>query len=94
LRPIVDELLAEHAQLRRDFAQAGSGGLDRAGVLRFAETLAAHIRKEERQLFEGMQKLMEPEELNSVGAFVEQTLSAAPEVCISPTEATLKSRNL
>ena len=93
LRPIVDELLAEHTQLRRDFAQAGLGSLDRAGVLRFAETLAAHIRKEERQLFEGMQKLIPGEELARIGALVEQTLAAAPEACIPPTEATLRSRN-
>jgi hemerythrin-like domain-containing protein len=90
LGPIVDELLKEHAQLRHNFAQAAAGFLDRAGLRRFAEMLSTHIRKEERRLFEGMQKQMTPEELLKVGALVDEALAAAPQVCIVPTEATLK----
>lgn len=90
LLPVVEELLAEHARLREDFAKATAAGLDAEGLQRFVETLATHIRREERQLFEGMQKAMSPEELQKIGVLVEETLAAAPQVCITPTEAILR----
>ncbi|HTK94641.1 MAG TPA: hemerythrin domain-containing protein [Terriglobales bacterium] len=55
LRPLVAELLAEHAELRRAFAGAEAGQLTASDLLRFRQTLTAHVRKEERQLFEQMQ---------------------------------------
>lgn len=91
LSPLVDELLAEHARLRHDFAQAAARALDRQRLRRFAETLSAHIRKEERQLFEGMQKQMTPEELQKIGDLVDEALAAVPQACIVPTETTLKT---
>jgi hemerythrin-like domain-containing protein len=87
---LVDELLEEHAQLRRDFAQAAARALDRPRLRHFAETLSAHIRREERQLFEGMQKRFTPEELRKIGALVDEALAGAPPACIVPTEAALK----
>jgi hemerythrin-like domain-containing protein len=91
LSPLVDELLAEHARLRRFFAQSAARALDRPGLREFAETLSAHIRKEERQLFEGMQKQMTPEEMLRTGALVDEALAAAPQTCIVPTETALKT---
>lgn len=87
---LVEELLAEHKQLRSYFAQSEARALDRAGLRQFAETLSTHIRKEERRLFEEMQKQMTPEALLKMGGLVEQALAAAPQVCILPTEETLK----
>ena len=51
--PIIDALLAEHEQMRRlidQLRQSEAGSL--ASTLKeFADTLEAHIRKEERELF-------------------------------------------
>jgi hemerythrin-like domain-containing protein len=93
LRPLVDELLAEHAQLRHAFARAAAGDLDRSGLRRFAETLSSHIRKEERQLFEEMQKQVTRAELQKIGGLIDEALAAAPAACIVPTETTLKDDN-
>ena len=91
LSPIVDELLAEHAQLRNYFSRALASTLDAAELRSFAETLSSHIRKEERQLFEGMQKKFGAEVLAEIGAKIDQTLSAASEACIAPSETRLKA---
>jgi hemerythrin-like domain-containing protein len=92
LRLLVDELAAEHAELRNYFAQAKARELDRAQLRRFVETLSAHIRKEERQLFEEMQRRMPAGELAALGEQVEGSLAAAPQACITPTEETLKTQ--
>jgi hemerythrin-like domain-containing protein len=94
LGPVVDELLAEHRQLRHDFAQAGDGALDDSRLRQFAETLSSHIRKEERVLFEELQRRMGPEELSRIGARIEEALALAPQACIVPTEETLKARDV
>lgn len=91
LTGVVDDLLAEHAQLRTYFANATSRALDREGLRQFAELLSAHIRKEERQLFEGMQERMTADELLKIGANLEKKLSSASETCIVPTETKLRS---
>jgi hemerythrin-like domain-containing protein len=88
---LVEELLAEHSQLRGYFAQAAARALDRGSLGQFADTLSAHIRKEERQLFEAMQKAMTPEELQSIGALVAEAFARLPQACIVPTESTMKS---
>jgi hemerythrin-like domain-containing protein len=89
LNSLVEELIAEHGQLRDYFARASEETLDRGEVQAFAEKLSNHIRKEERQLFEGMQARMDSEELSKIGALVEETLSDAPQGCIVPTESKL-----
>ena len=91
LVPLVEVLLAEHKQLRDYFGQSSAGALDGAGVRRFAETLSGHIRKEERQLFEELQRRMTPEELGKIGTQIDQALGAGPEACITPTESLLKN---
>ena len=91
LRTLVDQLLAEHASLRDYFARASRYELDSAGLRRFAEMLSSHIRKEERQLFEGMQEKVGPDALAKVGAKVDETLAAVSQACIVPTESKLKA---
>jgi hemerythrin-like domain-containing protein len=90
LASLVDELLAEHTQLREYFAQSSAGALDGAGLRRFAEILSGHIRKEERQLFEELQKRMTAPMLAKIGEQVGEALGAGPEACITPTESVLK----
>lgn len=88
MQALVQELLAEHAVLRSLFARAGTRRLDRAGLAEFGEKLAAHIRKEERQLFEAMQKRMEPKELAVIGSCLEKALADASLACLLPGTAT------
>jgi hemerythrin-like domain-containing protein len=87
----VEELLAEHTQLREYFAQSSSAALDGPAVRRFAELLSGHIRKEERQLFEELQRRMTAPMLAEIGEQIDQALGAGPEVCITPTESILKN---
>ena len=90
LAPLVEELVVEHARLRDYFARAQARALDGPGLRQFAEMLSAHIRKEERQLFEEMQKHVSSAELEKMGGHVEEDLSPAAEACITPTEEILR----
>jgi hypothetical protein len=60
-------------------------------VRRFAEMLSGHIRREERQLFEELQRRMTPPMLAEMGEQIDHALGAAPEACITPTESILKN---
>jgi hemerythrin-like domain-containing protein len=75
LVPLVRELRAEHTRLRRAFAKARRRKLKDAELTRFADLLEAHIRKEERQLFERCQKRMPAKDLAALGARIEGYLS-------------------
>ena len=88
LRPLVKELLEEHATLRDLFARARLQTLGQNELSAFAVALAQHIRKEERQLFEGMQKIMSTEQLAVLGAALEIGLQDAAQTCILPGDAT------
>lgn len=94
LTALVDELKAEHQSLRSDFAEAGAGTLDEHRLRDFARRLSGHIRKEERQLFEELQKLLSSEELKALGAQIEEALRAANTSCLLPNERTrLRSKD-
>jgi len=67
LRAFVDELIREHAALREQVQAAGEQRLGAAGLVEFAAQLSYHIRKEERRLFEEMQRLIPPDELQKLG---------------------------
>jgi hemerythrin-like domain-containing protein len=85
LQALVQDLLAEHAVLQRLAVRAAERDLDALGLAEFAEKLASHIRKEERQLFEAMQKLVSGEELRRIGTALEAVLPA--DVCRLPSAA-------
>ena len=68
LRDLVDELRIEHASLRKYAAGAAAGRLTVPELQMFHTSLAAHVRKEERRLFEGMQEFFPVEELSRLGA--------------------------
>jgi iron-sulfur cluster repair protein YtfE (RIC family) len=88
LRVLVEELLVEHAKLREDFAEAERRTLSPEHLLGLAQGLSAHIRKEERQLFERVQELMNAAELTDLGARLEDALRDATQACALPNEAT------
>jgi hemerythrin-like domain-containing protein len=88
LQPLVNELLAEHAELRHYFSRAASRSLDRPGLANFGEKLVMHIRKEERQLFEGMQRVMSSQDLAALGSTLDEALKNAAQACALPNQAT------
>lgn len=93
LIPLVDELIVDHASLRESFSQAEARRMSAESLAAFAHELSAHIRNEERQLFERLQQLMNARELAVLGAQLEQALKDAAQSCILPNEATkLKSK--
>jgi iron-sulfur cluster repair protein YtfE (RIC family) len=81
LKAISDELRAEHDGLRELFSRATQREFDLASLAEFVEKLAQHIRKEERQLFEGMQAAMTPEQLSQLGTALSDALSEAHTSC-------------
>lgn len=85
---LVDELLNEHALLRNHFALATERTMDPGKLHDFAKKLSSHIRKEERQLFEAMQRLLSEEELRGIGAAIEKALEGSIDACALPNEAT------
>ncbi len=88
LSQLVGELAAEHASLRKSFSQADSGGMSAENLLAFAQQLSAHIRKEERQLFERLQQLMSAEKLADLGIRLESALKETEQSCVLPSEVT------
>jgi hemerythrin-like domain-containing protein len=88
MQPLVTELLAEHVVLRSYFARAAARALDPQSLRDFGVRLVEHIRKEERQLFEGMQKAMNPQELAALGTALDAALKDAAQACALPNEAT------
>jgi hemerythrin-like domain-containing protein len=85
---LVDELVAEHDWLRRNFARAEIGKMSAEDLPQFAAKLSEHIRKEERQLFERMQQLLPLQQMAALGVSLEIALREASESCILPGEAT------
>jgi|ERR1700720_721742 hemerythrin-like domain-containing protein len=88
LIPLVEELSAEHASLRKSFSEAEDRRMSAGGLPVFAQRLSAHIRKEERQLFESLQALMSTSELTALGAQLEDALKDSAQSCALPNEAT------
>jgi hemerythrin-like domain-containing protein len=80
LQGLVTDLLADHILLRSLFSRAKTLSLSPADLESFVESLAIHIRKEERELFEGMQRCMTSEELAELGAAL-AGLSNSPPAC-------------
>ena len=88
LIPLVEELLSDHAALRESFAKAEGRKMSAPDLRAFGQRMSAHIRKEERLLFERMQELMNREELALLGRKLEEALNDAVQACRVPTETT------
>jgi hemerythrin-like domain-containing protein len=84
LKPLVEDLRGEHRRLREIFGRAGKRKLNESALREFATLLSGHIRKEERQLFEALQKRMGVEDLNSLGERLTRALEGAGGSCILP----------
>lgn len=67
LSALVDELLAEHQALREYARNAAAGKLTASDLRAFAAALSAHVRKEERVLFEKLQQALPPAKLRRLG---------------------------
>ena len=72
---LVDELRIEHGLIRRGVKRAEARDLTVSDIQVFAASLSAHIRKEERELFEAVQQRLTPEELERVGREIERALT-------------------
>jgi len=81
LKIVVQELRAEHTSLRAMFVSSRDRAMDAEGLHSFVEALSHHIRKEERQLFECMQQVMSPDELDRIGEALQNELRAVVKVC-------------
>ena len=92
IRPLVAELLPEHAILRDFFSRAAARSLNLSSLKTLGEALAHHIRKEERRLFEEVQKVMSSEALEALGVALSEALTAASKACTLPSVATLRPR--
>jgi len=86
LSPLVEELLREHASLRERFAKAEAQGMAAGEITEFAQRLSEHIRKEERQLFERLQELMNERELATLGQKLGGALREAEQSCRLPAK--------
>ena len=86
---LLDDLLADHAALRARFAEAAAQQMSVATLSALGQQLSAHIRKEERQLFEGLQEVLSKEELALMGQRLEEALAEAAQTCIVPTATTM-----
>ncbi len=81
LAALVEDLSGEHQRLREYFAHAGRGTATQGELETFVKLLSSHIRKEEQQLFEAVQKRMRPEELKSLGDELARALEDAVQAC-------------
>lgn len=77
LNELVLDLGRDHVTLRAAAARAAQREMTRSDLEAFASQLSEHIRREERELFEGMQKQFSPEELFRLGAAVDADFRAS-----------------
>jgi hemerythrin-like domain-containing protein len=88
LQALVADLVAEHARLRDLFARAGARKMDARDLESFWQSLSAHIRKEERQLFESVQRILPADQLALLGAALDKALRTAGPACLVPRPGT------
>jgi len=86
LETLVELLLSDHAWLRECFSRAEEQSLSSGEITEFAQRLSAHIRKEERELFEHLQKLMNGEDLAAMGRELELALKDVGLACAVPAK--------
>jgi iron-sulfur cluster repair protein YtfE (RIC family) len=85
---LIEELLDDHHVLRSQSESAQERHMSASDLVEFSRRLSAHIRKEERQLFERMQRLMNAEQLDRLGRQLTEALQDASQACAVPSSAT------
>jgi hemerythrin-like domain-containing protein len=88
LDPLIDELLADHAALRKSFSSAARREMSAEDLPSFAQQLSVHIRKEERLLFERLQRLIPAKDLAALGIQLQDALKEVAQSCVLTSEAT------
>jgi hemerythrin-like domain-containing protein len=88
LLPLLDELLTDHAVLREFFAKAEARNMSAMELSAFGQRMSDHIRKEERQLFERLQQLLNQGELSRLGKNLDEALKDAAQACALSERAT------
>jgi hemerythrin-like domain-containing protein len=88
LSALVKQLISEHENLRTMFTKTQEDGLSSNEILVLARSLSAHVRTEERHLFERMQQLLSNEELGLLGSKLQSVLKASEEACRLPSATT------
>ena len=86
LDPLVAVLLSDHTWLRERFSRTEAQSLTGGEITEFAQRLAEHIRREERELFERLQQLMSKDELAVMGRDLERALKEAEQMCAVPAK--------
>jgi len=69
-QPLVQELIAEHRQLERMVEHLRTS-VDAATLREWVVLLRSHIRREENELFEDIQKRMSRKTLDALGAIID-----------------------
>ena len=88
LQTLVSELISEHGELRQKSAFAVAESTVPSDISALGQLLSAHIRKEERQLFERMQQLLTNEQLATLGSRLQSALKDTEESCLLPSQTT------
>jgi hemerythrin-like domain-containing protein len=83
---LTSELRADHVELRRYFALAAARTMSIVDLHEFSETLTRHIRREERELFERLQRILPPEELVELGVQLDAAILNATHSCALPKQ--------
>ena len=73
---LIDALVADHRELeaRRDAVAAAEGEALAPALVAFADLLEAHVRREERELFEHFPDGVPAEDAHALGAAIRQLL--------------------
>jgi len=88
LQQLVDELRIEHTLVRRNVERARARQFTVTDLQVFTAMLSEHIRKEERELFEAMQRLLTGEALHRLGQDLEaffQSSGTSAASCAMPS---------
>jgi iron-sulfur cluster repair protein YtfE (RIC family) len=81
LNQLIEDLISEHISLCQSFSDVKAHRTSGTRLAAFAKALSAHIRKEERQLFESLQRLMTSEQLSDLGEKLNEALKDATAAC-------------
>ena len=87
---LVSDLRRQHDVLRTQALAATGHRLGNAGLSAFATLLSTHVRLEERELFEKMQTLLPPAEVEAIGKALDEYFRNSgmpPQACGLPFKA-------